>query len=392
MKHYLMNNYGKPELAFEKGEGCYLYATDGRRFLDALSGISVCNLGHAHAAISNAISAQSQKLIHTSNLYQIPLQQELAQCLVELAGMDNVFFANSGAEANEAAIKLSRLHGTNKGFSSPKVIVAERSFHGRTMAALSATGNVKAQQGFEPLVEGFIRVPYNDLAAIEQCLQQHDDISAILIEPVQGEGGINIPDEGFLRSLRKLCDDNDVLMMLDEVQAGMCRTGKWFAFQHEEIQPDVMTLAKALGNGVPMGACLARGKAAELFQPGHHGSTFGGNPLAASAALATIRTMQEIDACQLASRMGEYLCQGFRGRLAGIDAVVDIRAKGLMIGIELDRACSPLVSMCAERELLINVTAERVIRLLPPLIMNREQADELLSKLTDAITTFIKND
>lgn len=392
MKHYLMNTYGEPKLAFVRGEGCYLYADDGEKYLDALSGIAVCNLGHAHPAISQAISEQSKQLIHTSNLYQIPLQQQLAETLVAISGMGKVFFANSGAEANEAAIKLSRLHGTNKGYISAKVIVTENSFHGRTMAALSATGNVKVQEGFAPLVEGFLRVPYNDIEAIEHCINEHNDISAIFVEPIQGEGGVNIPDEGYLSAIRKLCDDHDILMMLDEVQAGMSRTGQWFAFQHEGIKPDVITLAKALANGVPIGACLARGKAAELFQPGHHGSTFGGNPLASSAALATIQTMQTIDASSLAKSMGVYLLSGFQQRLADVDAIIDIRGKGMMIGIELDKPCAELVSLCMERHLLINVTARNVIRLLPPLVMNQEQADELLDTLTDAIHAFLKND
>jgi len=387
---YLMANYSPYPVAFERGEGVWLYDTDDNRYLDALSGIAVCGLGHAHPVISAAISDQSARLIHTSNLYQIPLQEKLAEQLAAKAGMEKVFFCNSGAEANEAAIKITRLHARRKNIADPRIIVMEGSFHGRTMATLTATGNNKVQQGFEPLLPGFIHVPYNDSDAIEQLAGNNKNICAVMLEPIQGEGGVVIPDSGYLTAVRKLCDANDWLMVLDEVQTGMCRTGKWFAFQHEDIMPDVMTLAKALGNGVPIGACLARAEASELMQPGSHGSTFGGNPLAARAALTVIEILDQLHAEQRAEQSGASLLNNFRKQLADVKGVRDIRGKGMMLGIELDRDCADLVQMALERKLLINVTAGNVIRLLPPLIMETEQLQQISNIVTEIVLEFLQ--
>lgn len=383
-----MNNYAPLDKAFVRGEGVWLYDTEGQRYLDALGGIAVCVLGHSHPAVSAALADQSATLIHTSNLYRIPLQEQLAARLTALAGMDKVFFCNSGAEANEAAIKLARLHATKKNISSPQIMVMEGSFHGRTMATLTATGNSKVQQGFAPLMPGFTRVPYNDVVAIQQRLERDPCICAILVEPIQGEGGIVIPDSGYLAAIRGMCDQHDCLMMLDEIQTGMCRTGKWFAFQHENIQPDVMTLAKALGNGVPIGACLARGQAADLMQPGSHGSTFGGNPLAARAALSVLDVLQEIDAEKRAGDSGRLLLRGLTEALSGNAQVRQIRGKGLMIGIELHRDCAELVQKALDKNVLINVTAGNVIRLLPPLIMEPEQLRQVITVVTAIIEEF----
>ena len=382
----LMATYNRLPVSFAKGEGAWLWDTDGKRYLDALSGIAVCSLGHAHPAITAAICAQASTLVHTSNVYGIVNQQKLGEALTALSGMDRVFFSNSGAEANEAAIKLARLHGHARGIAEPTIIVMENSFHGRTMATLTATGNRKAQAGFEPLLRGFTRVPYGDLDAVRHVAASAHNIAAVLVEPVQGEGGINIPEAGYLAGSREICDRQDWLMIVDEIQSGMSRTGSWFAFQQEDIQPDVMTLAKALGNGMPIGACLARGKAAELFAPGSHGSTFGGNPLACAAGLAVVETMQEQKMPEIAARLGNRIVNGLHSALGDADIVTEIRHKGCMIGIELDRPCSDLVSKALEAGLLINVTAGNVIRLLPPLVMNDEEADQLVKGLAAIIT------
>ncbi len=389
MSDSLMNNYARLPVSFIKGEGAWLYDSEGEKYLDALTGIAVCGLGHAHPAIASAIADQAQTLIHTSNVYGIPLQQQLADRLVEKSGMDRAFFCNSGAEANEAGIKLARKHGNQKGYKLPTVIVMENSFHGRTMATLSATGNSKVHEGFAPLVQGFVRVPFNDIAAIEKLVASHKEIVAVLVEPVQGEGGIKIPAPGYLKAIRSLCDDNDWLLMLDEVQSGMCRTGKWFACQHEKVLPDVMLLAKALGNGVPIGACLTAGKAADLFQPGNHGSTYGGNPLACRAALAVIEEMDKQDVVSLAVTNGEYLLNAFKARLADQEVVKDIRGLGMMIGIELKRPCAELVAIALRKKLLINVTVGSVIRLLPPLMIERSEADLLVDTLVECIDDFV---
>jgi acetylornithine aminotransferase len=381
-----MPTYGRLAVTFERGEGAWLFDKDNNRYLDAVSGIAVCSLGHAHPAVHQAISKQSEKLVHTSNLYGIAVQEQLADKLAEKSGMDNVFFCNSGAEANEAAIKLARKYGHGLGIDNPAIIVMEKSFHGRTLATLSATGNTKIQQGFEPLVEGFIRVPYNDIAAIEQAIGQHNNIVAILVEPIQGEGGVNIPAPDYLNQIRSVCDQHNLLMMLDEIQTGVGRTGKFFAFQHNAIVPDVCTLAKALGNGVPIGACLAWGKAANVLTAGNHGSTFGGNPLACSAALAVLATLDAENLIDQVGPKGDAISSRFREQLQGNAHVVDIRNKGLMIGIELDGSCSELVQAALQKNLLINVASEKTIRLLPPLIID----DQQITLLVDTLSTLIR--
>ena len=389
MTAHLMNTYKRLSVGFERGEGAYLFDRDGNRYLDALCGIAVCGLGHAHPAVSEAICNQAGRLLHTSNLYQIDVQEELAGELCRISGMDRVFFGNSGAEANEAALKMARLYGHQKGIDTPQVIVTEGSFHGRTMATLTATGNRKIQAGFEPLVPGFLRSPYDDLDAIRTIAQNSPNSVAVLVEPITGEGGIRIPDENYLVELRALCDEHGWLMILDEIQTGMGRTGRWFAHQHADVKPDIMTLAKGLANGVPVGACLASGAAADIFQPGNHGSTFGGNPLSASAALAVLHTLERDGLVERAGQLGNNLLEHFEQRLGGLDGVVSIRGKGLMLGIELDRACGELVQQALQRKLLINVTAEKVVRLLPPLILSDEQAGEIASTVCELIETFL---
>ena len=389
MADHIMSTYNRLPIQFERGEGIWLWDSENRQYLDALSGIAVCGLGHAHPAVSRAISEQAGLLVHTSNLYGIALQEQLADTLCELSAMDRVFFSNSGAEANEAAIKIARLYGHSRGIDNPAIIVMEKSFHGRTLATLTATGNRKVQAGFEPLVQGFIRVPYNDLDAIRTVAANSNNVVAVLVEPIQGEGGINIPDADYLQGIRSLCDDNDWLMMLDEIQSGMGRTGKWFAWQHSDVLPDVATLAKALGNGVPIGACLARGRAAGMMQPGNHGSTFGGNPLACRAAIAVLDVLQQEQLVDHAAALGTHLLTGFTAALSGLEGVTAIRGRGLMIGIELDRPCAELVVKATEQGLLINVTAERVIRLLPPLITTVKQADIIIEQVSDLIREFL---
>lgn len=389
MTSYIMPTYGRLPVTFTKGEGAWLWDQDNKRYLDALSGIAVCNLGHAHPAVHEAICAQSQQLLHTSNLYNIPSQEQLASKLCELSAMDNVFFSNSGAEANEAAIKIARLYGHEKNIDSPAILVMEQSFHGRTMATLSATSNPKVQAGFTPLLEGFVRVPYNDIAAIKEAINTHSNIVAIFVEPVQGEGGVNIPAPDYLNKIRELCDQHALLMMLDEVQTGIARTGAWFAFQHNNIIPDVCTLAKALGNGVPIGACMAKGKAATLLTAGKHGSTFGGNPLACSAALAVINTVATEQLCQQAIDKGEAINQGFTEKLSANEHIVEVRNKGMMIGIELDQPCTELVALALAAGLLINVTGESSIRLLPPLVISTEQITLLVETLSALIVDFV---
>ncbi len=389
MTDALMHTYSPQSVTFEKGDGIWLWDDQGKQYLDALSGIAVCGLGHAHPAVTQALCDQASKLIHTSNLYQVKNQQELAQQLCALSGMEKVFFSNSGAEANEAAIKLARLYGHQKDIRSPEIIVMEGSFHGRTMATLSATGNRKVQAGFEPLVTGFVRAPYNDLEALSAIGKNSRNVVAILVEPVQGEGGIQIPDKHYLNGIRELCNEHGWLMMLDEIQTGMCRSGRWFAYQHNNIQPDVMTLAKGLGNGVPIGACLAKGVAANVFQPGTHGSTFGGNPLVCHVAKTVIDTLTQMHADSHATKMGERMLAGFNDALKDINGVVDIRGLGLLLGIELDKPCTELVSLARDKGLLINVTTERVIRLLPPLIINEENADQIVSMVSELVRDFL---
>lgn len=392
MSEHLMHTYGRLPVAFTKGEGVWLHDEAGNQYLDALSGIAVNGLGHAHPQFVEAISAQASRLIHVSNVYGINEQSQLADQLCELSGMDNVFFCNSGCEANEAAIKLARLHGHNQGIQTPEIIVLEHAFHGRTMATLSATGGRKAQAGFEPLVSGFVRVPFDDLTAIEKVAASNNNVVAVMLEPVQGEGGIHIPADikAYLQGLRKICDANGWLLMLDEVQSGIGRTGTWFAFQHTGIMPDVMTLAKGLGSGVPIGACLARGKAAEVFVPGKHGSTFGGNPLACAAGLATLSIIEADNLRENAQQIGDFIHTHIADAFAGSDAIDNIRHAGLMIGVELNQACGELVKMALDEKLLINVTAEKVIRLLPPLIMTQAEAQVLVERLVKVINQFLE--
>ena len=387
---HLMKTYAPLDVCFDKGQGAYLYDDKGNEYLDALAGIAVCGLGHAHPAVTAAIQSQAEKLLHSSNLYCIQNQQKLSDQLCAVSGMDRVFFSNSGAEANEAAIKIARLYGNQQGIELPSIIVTDGSFHGRTMATLSATGNRKVHAGFEPLVQGFTRAPYNDIGAIKNIAQNSTNVVAILVEPIQGEGGINLPDINYLDELRAICDENNWLLMLDEIQTGMGRTGEWFAFQHTKSVPDVLTLAKGLGNGVPIGACLARGKAAELFQPGNHGSTFGGNPLTCAAASAVVETITADKLCQRAAELGQRMLKAFEAELGSMSAVKSIRGKGLMLGIELDRDCPGLVAVALEKHCLINVTAGSVVRLLPPLIISDQQADKIVELVCQLIKDFIQ--
>ena len=386
-----MNTYMRQPVTFLKGEGVWLWDNNNDKYLDALAGVAVNGLGHAHPKLVDAIAKQAAKLIHVSNIYHIAEQEALADKLCEVSGMDKVFFCNSGCEANEAAIKLARLYGHNKGINTPEIIVMDQSFHGRTLATLSATGNRKVQAGFDPLVSGFIRVPYDDVEAVKQVALHHPNVVAILVEPVQGEGGINIPKDAgaYLEQLRQICDANGWLLMLDEVQTGIARTGTWFAFQHTSIKPDVMSLAKGLGSGVPIGACVASGKAADVFTYGKHGSTFGGNPLATAAGLATLNIIEEEHLLANAENVGNFIREGFAAELKGTQGVVTVRNAGMMIGIELDRPCAALVKMALEAKLLINVTADKVVRLLPPLVMNEAEAKELVQRLSVLIKTFL---
>ena len=385
-----MDNYNPLSVEFDKGIGSWLIDMHGERYLDALSGIAVCGLGHSHPSISKVIAEQSANLIHTSNIYRIPLQEKLAEKLVSHSGMDNVFFCNSGAEANEAAIKLARLHAHKQKITNPVILVMHNSFHGRTMATISATGSsTKAYQGFEPLLSGFKHIAFNDIEALKSSVNTIENIVAIMLEPIQGEGGIVIPNKNYLKTIRSICDKNNLLMIVDEVQTGMCRTGKWFAFQHEKILPDIMTIAKALGNGVPIGACLARGKSAKFFQAGSHGSTFGGNPLASSVALEVINILETKKIDKHAAELGSYFLENFRKSLEGVQGIIDIRGKGLMMAIELEKNCPDLVEKALNNKLLINVTSGNVIRLLPPLIMTKLEADQVVSILTDTLKKYL---
>jgi acetylornithine/N-succinyldiaminopimelate aminotransferase len=384
-----MSSYQRLPVAFVRGEGVWLWDTEGRRYLDAVGGIAVCALGHAHPAVTQAVAEQAAILVHTSNLYCIPSQEHLAERLVALSGMDQAFFCNSGAEANEAGIKIARLLGHERGLEAPAIVVMEGAFHGRTLATLTASGARKVQAGFEPLVQGFVRVPYGDLEALRAVGANRREIVAVLCEPIQGEGGVVMPPPGYLAGLREVCDRHGWLLMLDEVQTGMCRTGRWFAFQHEGVTPDVMTLAKSLGNGVPIGACLARGAAAGLIRPGKHASTFGGNPLACRAALAVLDLLEQGRLAERAAELGEALLERLRRALGGVPGVVEIRGRGLIIGIMLDRPCGELVERALGLGLLINVTAERVVRLLPPLILSDAEAADLVERLGNVIRDFL---
>ena len=385
-----MHTYKRLPLALERGSGSWVWDKQGKRYLDALCGIAVCGLGHSHPRLVQAITEQVGKLIHTSNLYEIERQEQLGDRLAAISGMDEVFLCNSGCEANEAAIKLARLYGHGKGIDLPAIIVMEKAFHGRTIATLSATGSRKVQAGFEPLVPGFVRVAFDDLAAVRKVAENNRNVVAVLVELIQGEGGINICHADYLHGLREICNANGWLLMLDEVQSGTGRTGKWFAFQHSGVIPDVMTLAKGLASGVPIGACLAAGPAAGVFKPGNHGSTFGGNPLACTAALATLDIIESEGLMANASTMGDFIRDGMRARLDGVAGVREIRGKGLMIGIELEYPCDEIVNKALEAGLLISVTNDCVIRLLPPLTFKRAEAEQLVAMLAALITDFLR--
>ena len=388
---HLMATYGRQAISFVRGRGAYLYTADGTEYLDALTGIAVCGLGHAHPVIAEAIAEQAATLIHTSNLFEIPWQTAAAQKLAEVSGMEEIFFSNSGAESNEGAIKIARKFGSQQGIVNPKILVAEQSFHGRTLATLSATGNKKVQEGFAPLVQGFIRVPFGDVEAIQEAAIHHPDIVAILIEPIQGEGGVNTAPQGFsyLEEVRALCNQHNWLMMLDEIQTGNGRTGKYFAYQHTSIVPDVMTTAKGLGNGFPIGAVMTQGKAVGLLGAGSHGSTYGGTVLGSRVVYTVLDTLEKENAVANAATVGAYIVDQLREQLAGCN--VQVRGFGMMIGIQLPKDCAELVAIARDQyKLIINVTAGSVVRLLPPLNMTQAQADELLQRLVPAIQNFLK--
>ena len=384
----LMNTYGEKAMTLVSGEGAWLYDEKGNKYLDALSGIAVCGLGHSHPEMSKVIADQADALIHCSNFFAIPSQQQLAEKLCDISGMTNVFFGNSGAEANEAAIKLARLHGNKKGIKLPTVLVMDNAFHGRTLATLTASGSRKIQAGFEPLVRGFARGPFNDIEALKTIANNNPDICAIFVEPIQGEGGINLADPDYFQQLRDLCDEHDWLLMFDEVQTGNGRTGMFFYHQYSGVQPDVVTTAKGLGNGVPIGACLAHGEAAQLMQPGNHGSTFGGNPLASAVALKVVELIESGDIYQRAVTVGNIIMQGLTDALEGVEHVKDIRGCGCMIGVELNKPCKSLYTEALKNGLVINVTADSVIRLLPPMIMTDQEAQQVVSILAPLIKDF----
>lgn len=388
MNQSVMPTYARLPVEFVKGQGTWLWDTHGTQYLDALTGIAVCGLGHAHPKIAAAICDQANTLLHTSNLYEIGPQKALAEKLVTLSGMDQVFFANSGAEANEAAIKTARMYGHKRGIKNPTIIVMEKSFHGRTLATLSATGNRKVQAGFEPLVNGFIRVPYNDIPAIEAVAQHSTEVVAVLVEPVLGEAGVHLPNLNYLKEIRRICSEHHWLMMLDEVQTGVARTGKMFAFQHDDILPDVMSLAKGLGNGVPIGACLHAGLATNTFGPGNHGSTFGGNFLSTRAALTVLQVIEEEQLVERAASLGQQLADKFRAAFADQPLVEEVRHKGMMFGISLGKPCPGLVKHALEQQLLINCPSETIIRLLPALTMTDDEGEQLVSRLATVLKTY----
>jgi acetylornithine/N-succinyldiaminopimelate aminotransferase len=393
MNKNLMPTYSRLPISFEKGKGVWVFDKNKNKYLDGLSGIAVNTLGHNHRGLVKAISKQASKLIHVSNYYYIEEQSVLADKLVKLSKLSSVFFCNSGCEANEAAIKLARLHGHKLGIDSPNIIVMEGGFHGRTMGTLSASGGRKYQAGFEPLMSGYIRVPFDEIGAIEKIASKKNKVSAIFVEPIQGEGGVNIPFnfKQYLRKLRQICDQNKWLLIFDEVQCGIGRTGKWFAHQHSSVKPDVMTLAKGLGSGMPIGACIANKTATKLMQPGKHGSTFGGNPLACSAGIATLNAIEKENLIKNASNQGLLITNLLKDKYKKDKNVVSIRSLGLMIGIELGMPCSEIVNIALREKLLINVTADKVIRLLPPLIINQTEAKMLSDRLINTIESFLKN-
>ncbi len=392
-ENHILNTYNRLPLSFERGDGVWLFDKSGKKYLDALSGVAVNTLGHNHPDLINTITQQASKLIHVSNYYHIEEQCLLASKLASISGLSSVFFCNSGCEANEAAIKIAKLHGHAEGIDSPNIIVMEKAFHGRTMATLTATGNRKVQAGFEPLVPGFIRVPFDDIEAIKNIADKKNKVAAIMVEPIQGEGGINIPKDlnAYLNTLRKICDENNWLLMLDEVQCGIGRTGKWFAYQHTEIKPDVLMLAKGLASGIPIGACVVNERSAAVISPGKHGSTFGGNPLACSAGLTTLSVIEQQNLLDNATQLGEFIVNSFKNNLSTVKEIIAIRSMGLMIGIELNQSCGELVKAGLDQGILINVTADKIIRLLPPLILNKDEAAILIATLTKLIQDFLKS-
>lgn len=388
MTDHLMDTYARLPVSFSHGEGAWLVDEDGRRYLDTVTGIGVCSLGHAHPDIADAICEQSRTLIHTGNVARVPLQEELADRLCAITGMDRGFFCNSGAEANECALKIARRYGHDRGIESPEVVVAEGSFHGRTLATLSASGSRKVQAGFEPLVQGFVRVPFGDTEALESVARYSPNVVAVLMEPIQGEGGVVLPPAGYLKRLREICDANGWLLMLDEIQTGVGKTGAWYACQHEDIVADVLTTAKALGNGMPIGACLARGDAGTALVPGKHGSTFGGNPLACRTALTVLDVMERDGIPARAAELGRRLQDRLARDLENVESVRAVRGKGLMVAVELARPCEALKSMALERGLLLNVTRERIVRLLPPLILSDGELETLCTTLVEILREF----
>ncbi|MGA8048952.1 MAG: aspartate aminotransferase family protein [Burkholderiales bacterium] len=387
-----MNTYARQPVAFVRGEGVWLWDDTGRKYLDALAGIAVSTLGHAHPKLVRALADQAARVLHTSNLFRIPVQEAAADRIAEITGLEEVFFCNSGCEANEAAIKIARKYGHDRGVQEPTIVVMENSFHGRTLATLSATGSRKVQAGFEPLVSGFVRAPYNDLGAVQRIAEINRNVVAVLVEPIQGEGGINVSSMEYLRGLRELCDRHEWLLMLDEVQCGLGRTGKWFVYQHAGIVPDVVPLAKGLGSGVPVGACVAGGRGAGVLKPGNHGSTFGGNPLACTAVVTTIDAMREEGLLQNAARVGQVMREALAAAFAGVPGVVEIRGMGMMIGVQLDRPCGELVRAALDAGLVVNVTADSVVRMLPPLVMSEAEGREAVARLAPLVKSFLARD
>jgi len=386
---HVMNTYARQPVAFVRGQGVWLWDEDGRKYLDALAGIAVNTLGHNHPRLTRALTEQIGRVIHTSNLFRQPLQEAAADRIAAISGLDEVFFCNSGLEANEAAIKVARKYGHDRGVAEPAIIVMEKAFHGRSLATLSATGSRKVHAGFEPLVQGFVRVPLNDLEAVRQIAAHNRNVVAVFVEPIQGEGGINVARLEYLRGLKELCDRHEWLFMSDEVQCGLGRTGKWFVYQHAGFQPDVLPLAKGLGSGVPVGACIVGGRAKGVFKPGNHGSTFGGNPLAMTAVITTLDTMKDEGLLENAARVGGAIRDGLVAGLKGVAGVVEVRGMGLMIGLELDRPCGDVVKMALEAGLVVNVTADKVIRLLPPLIMSETEGHEVVERLLPVVRSFL---
>jgi acetylornithine aminotransferase len=387
---HVMNTYARLPVAFVRGQGVWLWDEAGKQYLDALAGIAVNTLGHNHPRLVRALTEQIGRIIHSSNLFQIPLQEQAADRIAAITGLDEVFFCNSGLEANEAAIKVARKYGHDRGVAEPAIIVMEKAFHGRSLATLSATGSRKVQAGFEPLVQGFVRVPLNDLEAVRQVAEHNKNVVAVFIEPIQGEGGINVSSLDYLRGLKEICERNDWLFMSDEVQCGLGRSGKWFVYQHAGIQPDVVPLAKGLASGVPVGACVVGNRARGVFKPGNHGSTFGGNPLAMCAVVTTLDTMQDEGLVANAVKVGDAIRNGLAAALAGVEGVVEIRGMGMMIGVELDRPCGEIVKMALARGLVTNVTADNVIRILPPLVMSEVEGRQVVERLAPIVREFLE--